>query len=460
MRRGMTPDALKKFMLEQGPSKNTNLMEWDKIWAYNKDAIDSKSARYTAIVKESASKLILNNFEGGLRVETHPLHQKNADLGNKAVLYGKEVLIETGDAKDINVGDKVTLMKWGNVIVTLKETKPDGSLELHADLAVEDKDFKKTKKVTWIAVDEKTNFEVTLVELDHLITKKKVEENEKVQDIVNKDSYISYTAIAEGNMRNVQKGDMIQLERRGYFFVDKLELQNQKMTLHFIPDGKSKNMSSIESKLDQKQVAGGKADKAVDSSKDKKKAGGKEDAAPGEEAKLSKKELNKLKKKEQKATATAAAKSGEPLPPKAKGGPPAGAGAKTKSAAPKEAGPLVYGTMPSDLTSTLNRYESTLQKSNFLNGKQLTSLDRDAAAFLKPHAFKLSPLTHPYTFAYYGMISKFTPKAMALWATVEGAPAAGKAKKADDDMDDLFGSDDDDDGAAAKAAAAAAKAKA
>ena len=64
------------------------------------------------------------------------------------------------------------------------------------------------------------------------------------------------------------------MERRGYFFVDKIELQNQKMTLNFIPDGKSKNMSVIESKLDQKQVAGGKTDAAVDKAKDKKKAGG------------------------------------------------------------------------------------------------------------------------------------------------------------------------------------------
>jgi len=48
------------------------------------------------------------------------------------------------------------------------------------------------------------------------------------------------------------------------------------MTLHFIPDGKSKNMSTIESKLDQKQVAGGKADKAVDAAKEKKKNGKRE----------------------------------------------------------------------------------------------------------------------------------------------------------------------------------------
>lgn len=36
MRRGLTVEALKLFMLEQGPSKNTNLMEWDKLWALNK----------------------------------------------------------------------------------------------------------------------------------------------------------------------------------------------------------------------------------------------------------------------------------------------------------------------------------------------------------------------------------------------------------------------------------------
>jgi len=89
---------------------------------------------------------------------------------------------------------------------------------------LEDKDFKKTKKIHWIAKDEKTMFEITLVELDHLITKKKVEEEDKVEDIVNRDSYIAYSAIAEGNLRSCKKGDIIQLERRGYFYVDKLEL--------------------------------------------------------------------------------------------------------------------------------------------------------------------------------------------------------------------------------------------
>jgi glutamyl-tRNA synthetase len=106
------------------------------------------------------------------------------------------------------VGEKITLLKWGNAIVTKKE-EINGELVLHADLLPDDKDFKKTKKLTWITDCPKTTFEVTLVELDHLITKKKVEENESVKDIVNRNSYISYTAIAEGNMKFLKKGDKI-----------------------------------------------------------------------------------------------------------------------------------------------------------------------------------------------------------------------------------------------------------
>ena len=97
----MRPETLKKFMLEQGPSRKTNLMEWDKLWAYNKKVVDLKAPRYTAIVKETAATMILENGPENLASEAHPLHPKNADLGVKAVLYGKELYIEEGDAADI-----------------------------------------------------------------------------------------------------------------------------------------------------------------------------------------------------------------------------------------------------------------------------------------------------------------------------------------------------------------------
>jgi hypothetical protein len=74
------------------------------------------------------------------------------------------------------------------------------------------------------------------------------------------------------------------------------------MTLNFIPDGRSSNMSKIKSKLDQKQVAGGKTSEKTEDTK--KKGAAPTEGADGEQ-KLSKKELNKLKAKEKKAAAKA-----------------------------------------------------------------------------------------------------------------------------------------------------------
>lgn len=154
------------------------------------------------------------------------------------------------------------------------------------------------------------------------------------------------------------------------------------MTLNFIPDGKSKNMSTIESKLDQKQVAGGKSDKAVDDAKDKKKKGGAADGAAPTEG-LSKKEANKLAKKQQQAAAKAALAAGEAPPPKpVKGGGPQNSKPKAAKSANADK-PIEYGTKTKDLTATLNSYETTLSKSQYMNGSQLTSLDKEAYEALK-----------------------------------------------------------------------------
>jgi len=153
MRRGMTPGALKKFMMEQGPSKNTNLMEWDKLWAYNKSIIDPVCPRYSAIVKETVAKLTITNGPKANEKRTQDLHPKNKDVGTKDVIFGQNLYIEAGDAKDIEIGEKITLMKWGNAKVTGKSEK-GGVIELTAEVDEADTDFKKTKKLHWMSVDK------------------------------------------------------------------------------------------------------------------------------------------------------------------------------------------------------------------------------------------------------------------------------------------------------------------
>lgn len=48
----MTIEALKQYMLSQGPSQATVLLEWDGIWATNKKVIDPIAPRYWAVETE------------------------------------------------------------------------------------------------------------------------------------------------------------------------------------------------------------------------------------------------------------------------------------------------------------------------------------------------------------------------------------------------------------------------
>lgn len=179
MRRGLTIEALKLFMLEQGPSKNTNLMEWDKLWALNKQYIDPIAPRYTAIVKDSAAKLILENMPEEIEAKSVPLHPKNDAVGSKALIFGKYSWIEKSDAFDIKEGEKIALRNYGKVLVTRREVV-DGVTTLYGTFDHEDKDFKKAKVITWICADDSTTIDVELIEYGPLIRKKKIEENDNV----------------------------------------------------------------------------------------------------------------------------------------------------------------------------------------------------------------------------------------------------------------------------------------
>ena len=55
-----------------------------------------------------------------------------------------------------------------------------------------------------------------------------------------------------------------------------------------------------------------------------------------------------------------------------------GLGGPQAAKAPQADKPLEYGTKTSDLTSSLNAYECALKKGQYMNGAQLTSLDKEA----------------------------------------------------------------------------------
>ncbi|KAF8538146.1 tRNA synthetases class I, catalytic domain-containing protein [Trichophaea hybrida] len=238
-RRGMTIEALRQFILSQGPSKNVVNLDWTIIWAFNKKVIDPIAPRHTALLKEG---LITAKLVGGPEpsvTENKPKHQKNPDVGTKKVVMGSTVLLEQADARTFKEGEEITLMGWGNAFVT-KIVRPDPAgdvTELELKLHLEG-DFKKTeKKVTWLAKDQNL-IDIELVDFDYLITKDKLEDEDDVKDFVNKNTMFKELAVADCNIADVKEDDILQFERKGYYRCDRPAKDGKPAVFFYIPTGK------------------------------------------------------------------------------------------------------------------------------------------------------------------------------------------------------------------------------
>lgn len=172
LRRGMTVEGLKEFIIAQGSSKSVVFMEWDKIWAFNKKVIDPIAPRYTAL--ESRDKTVVVNVGGQTKVENIEVnaHPKNLDVGKKTVSLAPKILIDYIDAETLKEGENATFINWGNMIIK-KINKTNGKItSVDAQLNLDNKDFKKTVKLTWLADLPESEYPPTYcVYFDHIINK-------------------------------------------------------------------------------------------------------------------------------------------------------------------------------------------------------------------------------------------------------------------------------------------------
>jgi glutamyl-tRNA synthetase len=290
VRRGLLPQALKDFCLELGASKKTNLMEWDKIYAINRNYIDPIAKRYFAVSVEGAVNLFIDNMEDKVEEVEVDWHMKNKDLGKRIQKRYNKLVIEKEDANLLKEGQKLTLYRWGNSIVEKIEKEGDKITAVHVKLTPEDKVFKKTTLCHWVPMKEGLYTKAVIREYGHLITVKKLEDNMKIEDIVNNNSKFETVVYIEKIIEEAKKGDKIQLERRGYCVIDSMAEGDKLIQLNFIPDGKTKSQSIIAGKVDAKAVNKGDKDDTEEKTAKKKAE---------REAKKAKKEEKKKKKEEE-----------------------------------------------------------------------------------------------------------------------------------------------------------------
>ncbi|KAG8629774.1 hypothetical protein KVT40_001393 [Elsinoe batatas] len=236
LRRGMTVPALREFIRDQGPSRNVVTMDWTIFWATNKKYIDPVSPGHTVVRKDNAVTVTINGISE-TKSEMKPKHAKNAEVGMKKVVYGNKILIDQNDAKDLTPGEEITLMAWGNAIVTHVENTNGTAVGVTMDLHLEG-NFKTTKKkISWLSTEQDL-VPVVLHEFGPLITKDKLEKEDELFDYLNKSSEAKQDAVADCNVSALEAGDIIQFERYGYYRVDQPAADNEPAHCFKIPTGK------------------------------------------------------------------------------------------------------------------------------------------------------------------------------------------------------------------------------
>jgi glutamyl-tRNA synthetase len=134
-----------------------------------------------------------------------------------------------------------------NTIGVVRITKVSDILEGEF---IPDGDVKAAKrKLSWIS-NVKENITVSLMEFDNLIVKEKLEENENFRDFINPHTMATTEVVGDACLKTLKEHEIIQLERRGFYRVDRPYWNDRKgLILFMIPDGKAKAMSGLTGKL-------------------------------------------------------------------------------------------------------------------------------------------------------------------------------------------------------------------
>ncbi|CAD0203763.1 unnamed protein product [Chrysodeixis includens] len=248
LRRGMTVEGLRQFITAQGSSRSVVFMEWDKIWAINKKVIDPIAPRYTALETKPVPVNLKGVSESTLTVALHP---KNPDVGNKTVWVSNRLLIDQVDALALKEGENATFINYGNIMINKIHVASDGTVSsIDATPNLDNKDYKKTTKLTWLADTPKSpTVEVYCVYFDHIISKPLLSKDDDFKKYIGHETRWEVPMLGEPELASVKVGDIIQLQRRGFFRVDVAPSpasphsgRRAPLVLFHVPDGHTKQM--------------------------------------------------------------------------------------------------------------------------------------------------------------------------------------------------------------------------
>jgi glutamyl-tRNA synthetase len=195
-RRGMLPEAIKRFVLSFGLSKVESEPDWEALLAENRKLLDPVSPHYFFVPEPV--ELTVDGLEREAVLKRHP----RAEMGTRRLEVSGKVFIPSSDAAALKEGEIFRLKDLCNVKLVNKGGKLSG--ELAEDSMVE-------KKLQWAGAGA--------LGCSVLVPKDLLDEKGEFDP----GSLQRVSGLCESGVSSLSIGDVVQFERFGFCRLDRKE---------------------------------------------------------------------------------------------------------------------------------------------------------------------------------------------------------------------------------------------
>ncbi|MGB9714150.1 MAG: glutamate--tRNA ligase [Candidatus Bathyarchaeales archaeon] len=206
-RRGITPEAIKKLIIDVGPKTSDVVLSWENLYAYNRKILDQAVDRYFFV--QDPIELTVKGVPKPFKVRLN-LHPEHPERGFREYIikpkedYSVKFWITRRDAADAKTEELVRLMELFNI--KIENVSSYFAEALFVSEAYEDAKKAKAKLIHWIPVGEDMPCQVVMPDAT------------------------TAEGIAEGACNRLKPNTIVQFERFGFARIDKVD---KKLTAYY-----------------------------------------------------------------------------------------------------------------------------------------------------------------------------------------------------------------------------------
>ncbi len=197
-RRGISPKAIKEFVMRFGMSKSDSKVKIEMLLAENRKLIENTSKRLFFI--KDPTRIEVNGIPesaAALKIRAHP----SEDLGYREYRVGSVFFINAYDAIKLKKGDRVRLKDAFDI----RASGVEGNSITASYIEGADKG---SPKLQWVSEGSAVRCKAIMI-------------GDLLQgDAFNKESMVAVDGLIESHLLELREGDTVQLERLGFFKLD------------------------------------------------------------------------------------------------------------------------------------------------------------------------------------------------------------------------------------------------